>query len=164
MQRAFFFLRHVLVVTPRKHETAPMNCPDVHAREAVTKGVEKNRVWSVTSGWRAWRPVRLVICFMYTAMGLYILTYKWIAHGWVWVREQVVVEDSIIKLLSSSIFRGKWANKEIQISLIYPLTSTIAPNGSEFSHRVRISIFLFFLLALSLRKFTGSHCIVASAS
>ena len=40
------------------------------------------------------------------------------------------------------------------------LEGTIAPNGSEFSHRVWISIFLFFLFALSLQKFTGSHCIV----
>ena len=37
---------------------------------------------------------------------------------------------------------------------------TIAPNGSEFSHRVWISFFLFYFLALSFRNFTGSHHIV----
>ena len=36
----------------------------------------------------------------------------------------------------------------------------MAPNGSEFSHSVWIPFFIFFLLALSLRKFTGSYCIV----
>jgi hypothetical protein len=39
------------------------------------------------------------------------------------------------------------------------LFSTIAHNGSEFSHIVWISIFLFYY-ALSLRNFTGTHCIV----
>ena len=36
----------------------------------------------------------------------------------------------------------------------------MAPNGSEFSHRVWISFFLFYFLALSFRNFTGSHHIV----
>jgi hypothetical protein len=36
----------------------------------------------------------------------------------------------------------------------------MAPNGSEFSHRVWISNFSFFPLALSLRNFTGSNWIV----
>ena len=37
---------------------------------------------------------------------------------------------------------------------------TIAPNGSEFSHRAWISIFLFYVLVLSLQKFTASRRIV----
>ena len=37
---------------------------------------------------------------------------------------------------------------------------TIAPNGSEFSHRVWISFFLFYFLALSFRNFMGSHHII----
>ena len=36
----------------------------------------------------------------------------------------------------------------------------MAPNGSEFPHRVWISFFKFYFLALSLRKFTESYCIV----
>ena len=39
-------------------------------------------------------------------------------------------------------------------------TITIAANGSEFSHKVWISIFLFYVPPLSLRNLTGSHRIV----
>ena len=42
----------------------------------------------------------------------------------------------------------------------YQAHSTMAPNGSEFSHRVWISFFIFYSLALSLRNFSGSHCIL----
>ena len=55
---------------------------------------------------------------------------------------------------------GKWtknANCEQPYSIII---FTMAPNGSEFSHRVWISFFKFYYLALSLRKFTESYCIV----
>ena len=37
---------------------------------------------------------------------------------------------------------------------------TMAPNGSEFSHRVWISFCIFYFLVLSFRIFTGSYCIV----
>ena len=38
---------------------------------------------------------------------------------------------------------------------------TMAPNRSEFSYGVWISIFLFYCLALSLQSFMGCHCIVS---
>ena len=42
----------------------------------------------------------------------------------------------------------------------YILSGTMAPNGSEFSHRVWIPFFIFYPLVLSLRNFSGSHRIV----
>jgi hypothetical protein len=38
---------------------------------------------------------------------------------------------------------------------------TITPNGSELSHRVWISFFLFYFLGLSFQNVLGSHCIVS---
>ena len=48
----------------------------------------------------------------------------------------------------------------INSSLTVYNRGTMAPNGSEFSQGVWISIFLFYVLALCLRNFTGFYCIV----
>ena len=75
-------------------------------------------------------------------------------------------------------FRGDWSQRmagfssesdytiageeQRDFSYYFFSLTTMAPNGSEFSHSVWIWIFTFYFLALSLRNFSGSHHIVLS--